>query len=406
MVSAHTRVGTTPMFAVAPGGTQAVAWVSAPGGGTDGRLYVSVGGAPPSEIRDSLGPIEAHGEAPPKIAYGSDSGLYALYTVGRVVPGERFPQSALRLVRSGDAGRSWSAPVTVTEGSLFGSHSFHALHVDRQGTIYVSWLGRPPRGAPQRGGGREVSAAWLARSTDGGKTWSSRVRADSGEACPCCRTALATAPDGTLYMAWRSVAAGNIRDVVVARSADKGATWSEPVRAHADDWLFDGCPHAGPALAVDSAGTVHVAWWTGKEGNAGVLYAQSNDGARTFRRAVPLAIAPFSRPAHVQLGLGRAGKVVVAWDDGTKQVPQVLLRLSSDGGARFADAIPLSVAGRHASFPVLGVSGDSVSVAWSEQSHAAAHAAEVSTPNMRDPKAVMGLHAVGGAQVLVRRGAL
>jgi hypothetical protein len=305
------------------------------------------------------------------------------------------------MVRSGDGGKLWSTPVTVTEGSLFGSHSFHALHADRQGTIYVAWLGQWE--GPQSVG-RNVTAAWVARSTDGGKSWTPRVRADTGEACPCCRTALGTATDGTLYMAWRSVNNG-IRDVVVARSTDQGATWSTPVRAGADDWRFDGCPHAGPALAVDSAGTVHVTWWTGKEGKAGVLYSQSNDGAKSFGPAIELGVAPFSRPAHVQLGLG-GDKVVVAWDDGTKEVPQVLVRVSSDGGARFGDAIPLSDAGRSATFPVLGISGDSIAVAWSEESPEEAKAAAAQAPDMSDPKAVKGLHAVGAAQVMVRRGAL
>src|SRR5262245_17128312 len=141
-----TAVGTAPMFAVSSAGRQAVAWVSAPAGGTDGRLYVSVDGAPPAEIRDTLGPIEAHGEAPPKIAYAADGSLFAAYTVGRLVPGARFPQSALRLVKSVDDGKTWTPPVTVTDGEeAFGAHSFHALHIASDGTIYVSWLGSPPR---------------------------------------------------------------------------------------------------------------------------------------------------------------------------------------------------------------------------------------------------------------------
>src|SRR4051812_5880659 len=143
-LSAATTVGTAPMFAVSPSGQETIAWVSAPAGGTDGRLYVSVAGAPPVEIRDSLGPIEAHGESPPKITYAHDGALYAVYTVGRVVPGARFPLSALRLVKSSDDGRTWSSPVTVTTGEVFGSHSFHALHAASDGTIYVSWLGSPP----------------------------------------------------------------------------------------------------------------------------------------------------------------------------------------------------------------------------------------------------------------------
>src|SRR5437879_888684 len=68
-------VGTAPMFAVSSSGKEAAAWVSAPNGGTDGRLNVSVNGAAPVVLRDSLGPIEPHGESPPKLAYSPDGAL-------------------------------------------------------------------------------------------------------------------------------------------------------------------------------------------------------------------------------------------------------------------------------------------------------------------------------------------
>lgn len=418
-LSAPTSVGTAPMFAISPSGTQAVAWVSAPHGGTDGRLYVSVAGAPPTEIRDTLGPIEAHGEAPPKLAYAPDGSLFAAYTVGKVVAGERFPRSALRLVSSRDGGRTWTAPVTVTDGAIFGSHSFHALHVADDGTVYVSWLGKSDRDTSAESmeamsemsgmshsmhGGHDASAAWISRSTDGGKTWTPRVRVDMGEACPCCRTALATSKDGTLFMAWRHVFPGSVRDIVVARSTDHGATWSAPVRVNADDWTFDACPHAGPAIAVDANNTLHVAWWTGKEGRAGVFYARSADGGKSFSGVTALGAAKYSRPAHVQMALASNDRLVVAWDDGTKQIPQVMVRVSNDGGSHFADATAVSAAGRAASFPVLAVHGDSLAVAWSEVSAATAAASNAAAS--ADKKAPKGLEAVGDAQVFVRRGVL
>jgi hypothetical protein len=420
-LSAPTSVGTAPMFAISPGGTQAVAWVSAPNGGTDGRLYVSVAGATPSEIRDTLGPVEAHGEAPPKLAYAPDGRLFAIYTVGKIVAGERFPRSALRVVSSSD-GKTWSAPVTVTDGAVFGSHSFHALHVAGDGTVYVSWLGKSDADTSaesmatmgemsgmshnMHAGGHEASAAWITRSTDGGQTWTKRVRVDMGEACPCCRTALATSNDGTLFMAWRHVFPGSIRDIVVARSADHGVTWTEPVRVHADDWNFDACPHAGPAIAVDASNTLHVTWWTGKEGAAGVFYARSTDGGKTFTEATAMRSAKFSRPAHVQMALAPNHRVIVAWDDGTQQVPQVMVRVSYDDGAHFADAMPVSDAGKAASFPVLAVRNDSVAIAWSEVSTATANAAAAAAAANKDKKAPKRLEAVGDAQVFVRRGVL
>src|SRR2546423_10715783 len=115
-------VGTAPMFAVSSNGTEAAAWVSAPHGGTDGRLYIRRDGGAAVELRDSLGPIEPHGESPPKLAYSPDGALNALYVVTKLVPGRRFPAAALRLVRSTDGGATWSAPVTGHNDSVFGSH--------------------------------------------------------------------------------------------------------------------------------------------------------------------------------------------------------------------------------------------------------------------------------------------
>jgi hypothetical protein len=206
-------------------------------------------------------------------------------------------------------------------------------------------------------------------------------------------------------MAWRHVFPGSVRDIVVARSSDHGATWTEPVRVHADDWSFDACPHAGPAIAVDSNNVLHVSWWTGKEGAAGVFYARSIDGGKTFGEATAMRVAKFSRPAHVQMSLAPNHRVVVAWDDGTQQVPRVMVRVSYDDGAHFADATSVSAAGRAASFPVLAVHNDSIAIAWSEVSAASANAAAASAAS-KDKKAPKGLEAVGDAQVLVRRGVL
>jgi hypothetical protein len=394
-VSAATTVGAAPMFALSPAGKRAVAWVSAPGGGTDGRLYVSTGGAP-NELRDSLGPIEAHGEAPPKLSYGADGTLYALYAVGKVVPGRRFPMSSLRLAKSADDGRSWGPPVTIASDSAFGTRNFHALHVGGDGALYVAWL--------EANQGK--SKTFLTRSTDQGATWAVPAAADANQSCPCCRTAIATAGDGTLYLAWRTVLPGNVRDVVVARSNDHGVTWAQPVRVHADDWVFDGCPHAGPSMQVDSAGAVHIAWWTGKQGSAGTYYARSRDSGATFDAPVALGVGEFSAPAHVQLALGAGGTIVTVWDDGTVKTPKVVMRVSHDNGGSFGPAALVSTEGRAATFPVLALRDKDLTIAWSEQSEAEHDHEKEMAPNMKDPKAVKGLSRVGASAVRVRNGRL
>ncbi|HEX5631983.1 MAG TPA: sialidase family protein [Gemmatimonadales bacterium] len=400
VVSTATDNGATPMFLTAPDGARVVSWVSAPGGGAEGVLNVSVtpmdaaGAEPTVTIRDTLGPIEPHGEAPPQLAADSTGRLYALYAVGKEVPGQRFPVSALRLVRSEDGGRSWSAPVTVNEAGRhgdFGAHNFHALLALPDGRLVATWLLND----------RGVSGVAMSRSRDYGRTWEPTRMVYREPTCPCCRTAIAAAPDGSLYLAWRAIFAGDVRDVVVMRSPDGGDTWGAPVKPREDGWVFPGCPHAGPSLKVDAAGAVHIAWWQGKAGEAGVYYARSTDGGRSFA-AQPIATAERSSPAHVQLALRRDGRVAVAWDDGHSPLPRVLLRRSVDGGRHFGVAMLLSDDQAAATFPVLAVVGDSLCVAWSQMTEAAHRDKLARTVNMKDPKAVMPLPRVGQSEILMR----
>lgn len=390
-VSEATGVGAAPMFAVAADGREAIAWVSAEGGGSDGVLHVRVGDRR-SDLRDPIGPIEPHGEAPPKLAWAADGSLHALWVVGKEIPGRRFPVSALRHARSDDGGETWSAPVTVTDDTLvFGSHNFHALHTAADGGVIAAWLD-----------GRDgQSAAFLSRSDDGGRTWGKNIRISMGEACPCCRTAIASAPDGSVWVAWRSVLEGDVRDIVVARSRDGGRTFGDAKRVHADGWVFPGCPHAGPSILADERGRVHIAWWTGAEGRAAAWYARADDG-ENFSEPVALSALDTPRPVHVQLAM-RGDTLLAAWDDDLGDGIRVFARFSYDRGNSFTAAVALSDSGQAASFPVVGLSPGRATVAWTQKAPEHHEHEESSKPDMRDPNSVMGLPTVGQASVVVRR---
>lgn len=425
-LTASASGGAAPSVAVSAAGVEAVAWVSVPSAEQSGHLYVSVAGAPAQKLSDALGPVEARGEAPPKLAFTPDGALVVVYTVGKVVEGERFTRSALRLTSSRDSGRTWSAPVTVNDRAVFGSHSFDALHVAPDGTIFVAWLGKSDLAGDtqmsdmpdmpdmagmhdmksmqgmqgMKGMSHEASTTWITSSTDGGSTWTPRVRVDAGEACPCCRGSLASTPDGTLYMAWRHIYPGSIRDIVLARSTDRGQTWSDASRVHEDNWEFDACPHAGPAIAAESNGVVHVAWWTGKEGEAGVYYAQTRDGGETFSKPVPMGVAKYSTASHVQIALTSNGRVIVAWDDGTMQVPQIMVRESGDHGSTFGPVEALSASGVSASFPMLSVSQNSAALVWLQTAASDAGGSAGDTGSAGSA----GLNPVAPTQVMMRRG--
>lgn len=395
IVSRETENGAAPMLFARANGDRILAWVSAEGGGSDGALHVSItraGAAAPEPavtVRDPLGSIEPRGEAPPKIAAADDGTLFALYVVGKKVEGLRFPLSSLRLIRSSDGGQSWSEPVTVNAGERFGTHNFHALHAGA-GLVIASWLKI----------GAEGAAVAMSRSRDRGVTFEPERILPLGEACPCCRTSVALSPDGSMYLAWRGLDDGDVRDVAVARSDDLGETWSRPVEPRDDGWVFPACPHAGPSLAVDESGVVHVAWWTGKEGEAGVYYARSSDRGQTWQ-ALPIGVGERSMPSHVQLAV-EGPDVFVAWDDGRGRLPAVSLRRSIDGGTLFGPVRVLSAPGVAAGYPVLALSADSVRVAWSQKAERAFLDERADQPDHADPNVDVPLERVGQTEIYLR----
>lgn len=398
VASAATTHGATPMFAVSPSGAEVLSWVAARDSGGAEQLHVEVrqpdGVVTRTVLADPLGSIEPHGEAPPQVVVGPDGAIHALYTVGRDV-GKRFPESALRYARSDDGGAGWTAPVNINEGEAFGSHNFHALLAGSDGQVHAAWLSSV----------RGTSGVWLRSSRDGGRHWQPARPLHEAPTCPCCRTGLAVGADGSLYASWRKIYPGDVRDVVVARSTDGGAGWAEPVRPRADNWVFRGCPHAGPSLRTAADSSVHIAWWTGVAGEAGVWYARSDDAGATWN-AQPIAVGEQSTPAHVQLAIGADGAVILVWDDGLGTRPTVMLRASRDGGRTFLPAHVLSDEALAATYPVLGIAGDSIVVAWTQVADAAHRAMLAERPDMHDSTARMPLPRVGQQEVVVRKAAL
>lgn len=322
----------------------AVAWVEADG--ADRRLLVRADGAE-APVEVARGAVSAHSQAGPRLGDGPDGAFYVAFVEERPVKGRRFAASVLKLARSGDGGRTWEAPTSVHPDPGFPTgHTFHNLAVGPDGVVYVAWLDgtakdryriehaetaarrdaaalpiRLAHDAEEHGGdkhGHHGAAdepgtdLAVARSTDGGRTFSAPVVVASGT-CECCRTALAVGGDGAVYVAWRHVFPGTERDIAVARSGDGGRTWTEPARVHDDGWAIEGCPHAGPALTAGAGGEVTVAWPTGADGRAGTWWTSSSDGGQTFGRAEPLlARAPFGQVAVARDGEDR---LWLAWED-------------------------------------------------------------------------------------------
>jgi hypothetical protein len=369
-----------PTVAVDPrNGTVYVAWVGSAEG--DGNVYVSrstdgIAFDPPVRANHVAGDAAPHEQAPAQVEVGPEGNVYVVWQKNTAAPGRRFPYSDLRLARSVDGGRAFEPAMTVNDdaGTQPSSHTFHDVLAGPDGTVWVSWIDGRARAAAEAGAevndqhgthgghgedglpGQELR---IARSDDGGRTFGTSTVV-AGDICPCCRTALALSPEGELYVGWRTVLANNVRDVVLARSTDRGVTWTAATRVHSDDWVFDACPHAGPSVAVDAAGRVHVAWYTGAEQRPGIYTAASSDRGVTFGAPAALLTGEWVPPSQVKLAADASGMMVLVWDDRRRE--ESALRI----GYRLAGSAPIvrTADATRGTSPAIATGAGRIAVAW------------------------------------------
>ena len=289
----------------------------------------------PIRVNRVDGEANMHGQAPAQLAVGPNGDIYVVWSSRIEVEGRRFPASDVLFAKSSDRGLTFSEAQIVNDdaGGPPSGHTFHDVAVSPDGTIYVSWIDTRALDAARNGspdamhhadgeedhmhGHHESITADMpgpeirvATSTDGGRSFGPSVVVDRSS-CPCCRTSLAVGPDSAVYVAWRKVYEGDIRDMAISQSGDGGATFSEARRIHVDDWNFDGCPHTGPDLVVDAGGRVHVAWYTGAAGGSGLFYAVS-DGDRFTE---PVTLQSDTPVSQVRIAQDGERDVWLAWED-------------------------------------------------------------------------------------------
>ena len=81
--------------------------------------------------------------------------------------------------------------------------------------------------------------------------------------CECCKLGINFADGGkTVYLVDREVDANKVRNHVLRKSIDGGATFGAPVEISNDGWQVPSCPHSGPSIGRDSRGQLHVSWFT------------------------------------------------------------------------------------------------------------------------------------------------
>ncbi|MGE3976808.1 MAG: sialidase family protein [Nitrospira sp.] len=240
----------------------------------------------------------------------------------------------LRLSKSVDGGRSFMPSVLVNDDRQVIQHTFDSMQIAPNGTLHMAWIdGRE---------GRKEPGTFVTRSTDHGRTVTQNFKIDD-DTCVCCRTAVATSADGIVYVAWRKIFEGNIRETVVSRSMDDGRTFSSSVVVGNDRWVYPACPHRPASLGVDRQGRLYVVWYTeGNDEMPAIYLAYSDDQGKTFSTKKQLNRSKGTFPDHPQMAVDPAGRIAVIWEEQSPVRREVVVSYSLDRGRSFNAPIKLN----------------------------------------------------------------
>lgn len=264
----------------------------------------------------------------------------------------------LRLARSTDDGRTWSAPFTPHHDGTRTQHGFASLF-DTGSGLGLVWLdGRAMK--PGAGPDAEGTGDMGLRAAHFDRQWKQLAEhAVDLRVCECCPTAAAVTSDGPI-VAYRNRSAEEVRDIYVSRFT--GNAWTVPSPVHEDGWTIDGCPVNGPAISAHLR-TVAVAWFTAPKDEGHAFVAFSQDAGRTF--SAPVRVDDAGSLGRVDVEQLADGSAVVGWiEQAGRGAAFKVRRVARDGQRSAAFTVVDLGERRNSGYPRMARRGQELIVAW------------------------------------------
>jgi hypothetical protein len=341
--------------------------------------------AAPVRVNSTPGDARASGEQPPRVSLAAvESGVADIVVLWIA---RRSSGTVLLTARSSDGGLTFGPTGLVPGTDTVGNRGWQAMATGPSGKVYGVWLDHrrmssPSAAAPAGHRHHDAAATTTAASAAAPDGVAMAQQSDlyfgrldspgssgaiTSGVCYCCKTAMASTADGAVFVAWRHVYAGNMRDIAFTSSRDGGRTFAPPTRVSEDHWSIAGCPDDGPSMAVDAGGRVHLVWPTAVDVDGTMtkrlFHSMTADGT-TFTPRV--AIPSEGAAHHPQIAVATDGSLIVVWDETAtdeRRVAKARGVVDATGAVSFQRE-PGS--GRTGRYPAVVATGTGVLTAWIE----------------------------------------
>jgi hypothetical protein len=309
----------------------------------------------PARVNGAVEAVQGE-ENGPKVAF-VDKKAYVVWSI----PGVKGDKTRANIRFAMDDGKGgFTAAQSLNE--VKDAARFPIIETTPDGNLLIAWIDRRIDNPKPR-------QLYLMKLSPDGKALTKNYQVGEG-LCECCKLGIAFADGGkTVYMVDREVDGNKIRNHVLRKSTDGGATFAVPVEISNDGWQVPSCPHSGPSIGRDSRGQLHVSWFTlgRSEREAGIYYSVSKDHGKSFapRQLVQANTAP--ETLYATLAVGNDDRVYLAWSnlDGDNKA-QIFMRILAADGRTWSPVQQLSRTKGNAGRPVLALLNNVLHVAWTE----------------------------------------